>query len=317
MQFGFHFIDPYEIDPEELDRFRSESHPFHRVTPRSRLSPAILHVSKEAREEAKLVYELVNFDSAREETKPREIWFNSSRDIVYFGEDSCISTICQLASYPAIQRVAMNASGKLMSCCTMTGEVNPMQALHGYHDSQNPAEHHLKGYRNVKDIFFVVQSNLCRPQSLEINLSHGFRPATTDGMTRGQKAFKTARLAEIAALENGDALANVGTNQWTEGKMPAFHWVSLCPQPGYSGIFHDALGINDEAVIFLKKSGKTIENITKKAECCISIPNKSFPGEFPREIGFSGSRKGIEMAKDLIEKKLTESADGCVIPVST
>jgi hypothetical protein len=163
----------------------------------------------------------------------------------------------------------------------------------------------------------VVQSNLCRPNSREINLSFGFRPATTNGLTNDQRGFKVEMDHMIADARNRDSVYNAGVFQWSGDKLPNFDFVSLSPQPGVDGIYYDGLGINNSAANFLlKRNGAALDNIWKETGCRLRLPDKSYPKEDPREIGFCGVKAAIEKAKTLIIKKISESEKGAVVPVS-
>lgn len=64
-----------------------------RVSPRSRQTPALFRVCKEAREEATKVYELRTFDTRTPNHTEQYIYYNPECDIIYFGENTCISNI--------------------------------------------------------------------------------------------------------------------------------------------------------------------------------------------------------------------------------
>jgi hypothetical protein len=302
-------------------------HAWSQATPRSRVPPAILHVCFEAREEAKKFYKLTNFDYHSEYSgiKGNEIWFNPAVDIVYFGDTTCLATIIYTRKELDIRRIALNSTNRIVQCHDfdeptygIEGGIGPMQALHGCHGEEQKRSMYglYTGLPSIREVSFVVQSNLCRPNVGEINLSYGFRPATTDGLTKGQKSFKSWMMAEIQAIESGVTLYNVGENKWVDDKKPTFHWVSLSLQNGVDGVYYDGLGVDDAAVKFLNRRAHVLDAISKRTECHIRIPNKTFPKEFPREIGFSGTRKAIEEAKAEIIKKIAQS-DGSVVPVSS
>jgi hypothetical protein len=92
-----------------------------------------------------------------------------------------------------------------------------------------------------------------------------------------------------------------------------FHWVSLCPRSAINGIRYDAIGINDDAVVFLNES-REIHRIRKETGCDLWIPKKSFAQEDPREIGFRGTKEAIKEAKALVIKKISESGEGAIVP---
>ncbi|EPE33938.1 hypothetical protein GLAREA_06951 [Glarea lozoyensis ATCC 20868] len=285
------------------------THSWYRVSPRSRIPPAILRVCFESRAEAMRVYKLTNFDYQTNHIRGREMWFNPAVDIIYFGEDTCLATIIHMKKTVDIRRMAFNVTGRITQChdfdeplYAVDGGVNPMQALHGFHGEreQDTQDGLYSGIHSLQEVFLVVQSNL----------------STTDGLTRGQKGLKSWMMAEIDVVNSGGMIYGVGENMWVDDKKPTFHWVSLSPQDGVDGIYYDGLGVDDAAVKFLNRRVHVLDAISRRTECHIYIPNKTFPKEFPREIGFSGTRKAIEEAKAEIIKKIAQS-EGSVVPVSS
>ncbi|PMD15285.1 hypothetical protein NA56DRAFT_650224 [Hyaloscypha hepaticicola] len=103
-------------------------------------TPALFYVSREAHNEAKMVYKLVRFNSQIHQggeaisilpsnsMAPRHdlegvrdgkyMWFNLLSDIIYFGSKSCFGTFRSIAgSSLPIQRVAIDAKKHLTPCC--------------------------------------------------------------------------------------------------------------------------------------------------------------------------------------------------------
>lgn len=107
-----------------------------RVAPNSRVPPAILHVNSESRIESFKYYQLTNF-----ENKPRKwgfssehyIYYNPLVDIVYFGENSSLSTlITVLRKGLSIPNVAIVHSTSWVDRSLLPlGGLALLQILHG------------------------------------------------------------------------------------------------------------------------------------------------------------------------------------------
>lgn len=82
----------------EITGVRQGNHQWRRVCPRSRQPPAVFHVNRESRHEALSVYSLRSFHLAIRDSPTiieRYIYFNDV-DILYFGENTCTSTLIRV-----------------------------------------------------------------------------------------------------------------------------------------------------------------------------------------------------------------------------
>jgi 2EXR family len=156
-----------------------------RVTPVSRQTPAILHVSKEARDEAKKHYNVRVFDTKTRNGSEREIYYNPKADIIYFGEECCISTILSVfdaAPREPIPRVAITLSGQGHSKCRcdwddetygMDGGIDFLQALHGIFPPATMHDSNIgrwPGCLGLEKVYWVIPSNLWRYQQGQIGV---------------------------------------------------------------------------------------------------------------------------------------------------
>ncbi|CAG8951065.1 hypothetical protein HYFRA_00006463 [Hymenoscyphus fraxineus] len=176
------------------------------------------------------------------------------------------------------------------------------------------------GLPGLRDVFMVVQSNLCKPEPGQVGLEHTFRPATTNGLTNGQHRYKAYIQRDIDRVMNDTALEGVGKNKWLGDKKPTFHWVSLSDVPAVEGKqYQDGLGVNEKAYGFMRwgeeyyKKGIKCEKreewsnrrrVQNATGCSVFMPGKTFPGENPREIGFKGSKKAVAAAKKMVIEML-------------
>jgi hypothetical protein len=274
----------------------------------------MFHVSKEAREEAMRHYQLRTFDTQTDNNSERYIYYNPNSDIIYFGENTCISNIlATLEPRQTIPRVAINSSSKGFQCCDWDDDVygvddgiSFMQALHGIFPPlvQERQMYRWPGCQGLKEVFWVVQSNLWRLAPGTIDASVSMRPATTNGLTKGQRSFKKSTLWSMKCVEDGRWCS--GKNLWTGNNTPQFHFISFAPRTKLDGTRYDGLGVNTPAINFLRrKNWEVIKNIERSTGCVITITNQSYPGEDPREIGFMGQKESISEAKKLILEKLS------------
>lgn len=310
------------------------SHQWVRVCPRSRLPPALMHMCQESREEAQKVYQLRCFDSRVAELLPNSpqlhehwIWYNPNADIIFFGENTCISTFIRVFSRrecEVIPAIAIVSSGKGETCCDhddgihgVNGGVNTLQALHGFDPSVTLHDYRYGGCPGLKEVFVVVKSKLWLHKQGEINSSMTLRPATNEGLTKGQARFKERLEGEIVRVEAEITLLRVGDNVWKGDKMPTFKFVSIAPVAwGVNLREPDGMTVSRKDLFKLRYASrkdsfkpshsgwafmKHTEDVTG---CEIFVPEEEYRGEDPREIGFWGVRKSIDAAKKAIEERL-------------
>lgn len=223
--------------------FGNGTHHWCRVCPRSRQPPVLMHVCHESREEAEKVYKLRCFDSKISPYLPYDppeywIWFNPKSDILYFGENTCVSTVVEICSWykKDIPAIAIVCSGKGEECCDhddptygVDGGVGTLQALHGVDPSRTLHNYRYGGCPGPKEVFIVVKSKLWPRGQGEIDDTVDLRPATNDGLTRGQVPLKESLTREIARVDAEMTMPGVGPNLWTGYDQPHFQFVSFAP----------------------------------------------------------------------------------------
>ncbi|PMD36915.1 hypothetical protein L207DRAFT_586601 [Hyaloscypha variabilis F] len=294
-----------------------------RVSPASRQPPAIFHVSREARDEAKKNYQLRTFDTKTPNHTERYIYYNPNCDIIYFGEESCISTMLfTFSAQPRepIPRVAITLSGKgSQKCnCDYDGhaygadtDIRTMQALHGLFPPTIREEDKFRwpGCLGLKEVFWVVPSSLWSVEQGNMSASVGMRHATTNGLTKGQQNLKRHLLWDMQYVEKGQWISGA-TNRWEADKdKPKFSFISFAPHPKYDGTtttLRDGLGFSTPAInLLLRNDCSFLKYVERTTSARIDIPAQNYPGEDPREIGFTGTKEGIADAKKLILDKLS------------
>lgn len=192
-----------------------------------------------------------------------------------------------------------------------------MQALHGIFPPlvRETDLERWPGCNGLEEVFWVVPSNLWRLAPGSIDASVGMRPATTNGLTKGQRGFKKDTLWSMKCIEDGAWCS--GKNLWTENK-PTFKFISFAPLTKFGDdTCYDGLGVNTPAVNFLRrKNWEAVKEIERSTGCVLTITNQSYPGEDPREIGFMGSKESNVEAKRMVLEKLATFENAVVTKVA-
>jgi len=298
------------------------SHYWVRVCPRSRRPPAIMHVCRESREEAEKVYTLRCFDCRvahhlpdSPELHEHYIWYNPQADIIFFGEDTCVSSYITVlgGNIEDIPAIAIFGSGKGETCCDhddeaygVDGGVDTMQALHGFDPSETLHDSRYGGCPGLKEVFIIVKSKLWLLKQGMIDDSITLRPATNNGLTKGQISFKATFERRIARVEAEISLPGVGENVWVGDQKPTFKFVSFAPIAyGVDPQEYDGMTISRKNLWELRRGDWAFIKRTEAVTGCeIIIPDEEYHREDPREIGFHGVRTSIDAAKEAINERL-------------
>lgn len=281
----------------------------------------MFHVSREARDEAMAHYKVRTFDTKTPNHTERYIYYNPNCDIIYFGEDSCISTLLfTFAKVPRepIPRVAITRSCRAKCTCDdddptygADTDIRTMQALHGLFPPfiREKDMDRWPGCPGLEEVYWVVPSNLWRRAQGTIDADVGIRHATTNGLTNGQRSYKKSVLWDMRYVERGQ-WSSGEVNMW-EDKKPKFRFVSLAPHPKYHGVtttLYDGLGCSTPFIkVLAKKDFEFVKHVERTTGCEIIITPQTYPKEDPREIGFIGTKESIAEAKKLVLEKLAIS----------
>lgn len=297
------------------------SHGWRRVSPSSRKPPAVFHVCFESRKEALRVYQKRTFDMKSQDAEiEKYIYFNPHADILYFGENTCVSTLMHVfnpKNLEDIPRVAIRCSGRITMCCDwddstygIDGGVTPMQALHGMEHEPTSLYHGWGGCPGLKEVFWAIPSHLWEPAPGKLDPdAMSFREPSTNGITKGQKRFYEGLQGQIQQVENDYGLWGVGTNLWVDEDKPTFKFVSLAPHTKTKsltsdGLIHEAMEVTKAQHQFLgKKYAALIKDLEYQSRCDILLSKWDYAGE-GREVGFSGSKEAVARARTLVEKEL-------------
>jgi hypothetical protein len=301
------------------------SHPEHRVCPKSRRPPTLLHINRESREEAMKVYRLRTFDSDQRNSSQRYIYFNPDADIVYFGEKNCFATMIRVFMQATrdgeeIPRVAIEI---MKRCSAYTcphdqlmrsyfGLVDEMKILHGFAPKVGvDSAQQWNGCPGLREGFLVVKSRLWDVKAGDVDVSVGLRPASTNGIAEDQISRKEALEADIRCLEWGLGLYGVGECKWLM-EAPKFHFVSFAPVNfgAPDNRIHSSMLVEQEGIRRLEQNNWSfIKRLESRTGCHITIPKNPSPRRRPLELGFFGTKAGIEKAKQAICEKAMTYAD--------
>lgn len=159
------------------------------ITPKGIRAPAVLHATAESRAEAQKVYSHWEMVHPRYQGSGRLTYINPEVDVRYFGEGNDIDTISlflagvTLSGNQHVKRVAVMCSGKLREGYTET----ILETLHGDEaKSMNYPGATFTGCRGLEEVFVCIPSQLLQPDAYEVKQEMCFRPARTEGRTRGQ-----------------------------------------------------------------------------------------------------------------------------------
>jgi len=299
------------------------THPEHRVCPKSRLPPALFHVSLEARREASRVYKLRTFDSATVNSKQRYIYFNPSADIIYFGVKNCLATMMRVFMQETkdgkeIPQVAMVVEKRCnaflcrhdMLTRRYNGYIDEVGILRGINSKtwgDSVINRLWTGCPGLKEVFFVVKDTVWDIDAGAMDASVGFRPATTDGITEDQQEVKELIEIELLYVKWGLSLIGIDDYKWSQ-EAPNFDFVSLNPiHVGPSDDddrMHYTMLIEQEGIKRLEQTNWSfLKRLESRTGCHIVLPKRPFPRRQPVELGIFGTNADIEKAKQAIKEK--------------
>lgn len=225
----------------------------------------------------------------------KAIYYNPDADIVFFGEAACMSSISLFFQRQdiAIPRVAVQMSGALGVCCgwDMQGGSALVDILHGSGTG--------KGCQGLEEVIFIVASTLWSMDGGTVPTNAVLRPAVTQGITTGQHKISKALEERIALIKAGD-VPDAVEKGWVGDKIPMFRFMSLSdPEKIASADSCDAVPVTHSSAKKLEcgKGEKFVKDLQRSTSCEITVADRSFPGQDPREIGFVGTPDAVEKAK--------------------
>lgn len=245
----------------------------------------------------------------------RRVWFNSSADVVLFGENSCISTMMRTfqQNIGLVENVAIHMSTSMTLCCQGRWRgVDLLEALHGFDANAPLMPRRNAGYQgcaSLKQVSFVVKTNLWPTRAGLVPTNTMIRSAVTHGITDGMVLMHRDLAPKIATIETGGISLRVGTNRWaTPATKPKFMFVHLINPNYYQTVqpFYHAVTTNTRGLNRLRheQDMKFVRDTEIRTGCKINPPCNQVTGQEPREIGFAGSVGSVRRAKAIVEEFL-------------
>lgn len=262
-------------------------------------------------------------------------WYNPHRDIIVFGEDTCIRTVVDVFREKANEkyaRVAFRCANVIGTCerrcgfdtweyphgddielCLQGlgiggGGVDIMDVLHGV-DADIALNTMVPGAPGVEEVFFVVKTECMKFKAGSMPSDSTFRPSIYDGPTAGQERLKYYYQNIINPVRSEEGFADCGEDRWANGNYPDFNFVSLDPPVKVDrgkSLKHDAIVVPTKDIgKLLYRNSKFLYDLGHKTKVDIIPSGKAYPGEKHREIDlYNGTEEGIGKAKEEIQKQL-------------
>lgn len=221
------------------------------------------------------IYNLRTFDTETPNNTERYLYYNPECDIVYFGEETCISNIVNLLTSTrrgeglAIPRVAIQVDSKKHQCCDydddaygVNDHISFMQALHGVFPPLVRETDTMKWTQccaGLKEVFWVVPSAIFPVRQGGIDATVSMRPATTNALTKDQRWCKKDTLWAVKMVEDGKFCS--GVNLWAVDKLK-FSFVSFAPRKSSF-----SLNLDTKRALSLKNDLFT----NRRFQMCVSI----------------------------------------------
>ncbi|KAK2623579.1 hypothetical protein QTJ16_007133 [Diplocarpon rosae] len=295
----------------------NDSHSYYRVCPRSRQSPAVMRTCHEAREEGKLYLEERMFDKDTGLTgtsTPHRVWYNPRADTLFFGENTCISTLIHVfhsATQP-IPSIAVMCSARGEQCCShdaavdAPGSITMLQVIHGFEQSLTSLPRRFGGCPGLEEIHFKVNSKLWPRNAGDVDSRVAFRPASGNGLTKGQIAYKRRVESEIEYVAVHGGVSGCGDSLWSGDNKPAFLFSSFAPKVvGTEDKAFGGLMLTHKNIRKLEKGQwEFVKGVERDTGCRVEVLPEEYRGEDTREIGLTGPKEAVARAKELFEKKL-------------
>lgn len=174
-------------DPNYL-AIPEESRHYHRVTPQSRLLPAVLRACRESREEGLKNYSWINLDSQETPELEHAVYYSTNSDIVHFGDNSLNCNMRNLFSKQLdVPLLALNSwndydlgfkwndDTPLRNFSSQyRSRIVEMHCLHGGGTSYPNTKLWNAGCKGLKEVFWLVDSSWCgkpRPEEPSLHSS--------------------------------------------------------------------------------------------------------------------------------------------------
>lgn len=257
-----------------------------------------------------------------------DIYFNDHADILFFGENTCTSTLIHLFNQcqnrqETIERVAINMHGKIENCCDhddwdfdIEGGIDTMQALHGFDPEVTSNDSRFAGCPGLEEVTFVVNSKLWAREQGQIDDKCFLLPTESDGLTAGQARFKQRLLLYIGQVESETGIyVNGGKNIWTGDRKPTFSFarIRLLTIGNDPKICNGITVSKNEMRELTHRDPWFFHTLELCNPCDVFVLPEEFPYENPLEVGTVSDQASVAKVKEELARFLVSPSMHAVI----
>ncbi|KUJ12827.1 uncharacterized protein LY89DRAFT_672948 [Mollisia scopiformis] len=273
---------------DEINRLPPQS--WVKVSVHGRQTPAILHVSREAREEGLKHYTLTNLESRDYPAVERPCYYNSRLDTIYFGP------LCNAASIQQTlnKKIAMPRIAVDVRVGTSYRVMAALQLMHS----------HVRG--SLEEIVFVVPSFIWLKEcNFPPNVCFASTKSTGfDPRHRRVCRYLRKRVQQVVARESEPFY--LAKNNWSEELMPAFEFKCLTPIPDPGKVYnnliiHEEELLNQDDWCVVREIEWKTGCMIKRAPHDVNAYEESW-GDAGYELGFYGTFAAVEEAMRLVKE---------------
>ncbi|KAH6721052.1 hypothetical protein BKA61DRAFT_665812 [Leptodontidium sp. MPI-SDFR-AT-0119] len=301
---------------EDLDQI----HRAIRVCPASRV-PVLMQVHRESRQECMVLYkkEVVSVSGDY-------VYVNLWVDVLHFGgHNMCTHAIRVMllsTKRHILPRVSIDISGTEALCCTEANltrrtrrSTEILYCLHGRWRTSPEGKLVYDRFEGLREVNFVVGSNITHLQPNQIRPDSKFRPALITGDNLEEILLKEELDTWIARVLNEQPLG-VSGDTWIGDKKPSFKFVSFAPSyKEDNGKVLEIMTAQAAAIwrsTFLLSPFECfryfgfINRLQRRYHCKITIP-PTFPYyDRLREIAIEGAKEDVEKCRRALKEKFAD-----------
>jgi hypothetical protein len=227
-----------------------------------------------------------------------------------------------------VKKLAVSCNSGVDDCCSGDlGDSSFLQVVQGQtltevdHYLDDPSldylaawrgQRWLEGLRGLKDIYFFVASRLYWVQPGRVGPYVGFRPASSNGFNEDQQLYREKIEVDIDRVDSGDGVHWTFETPWVGDNKPNFHFVSFCPR-GVPGTVCEALAVDCQACDSLSRGNWAfIRRQQRIFGVTIDVTKRYYQDADQQEIGISGLKQKVELAKQAIKHEVEKGLGRCI-----
>ena len=152
-----------------------------------------------------------------------------------------------------------------------------------------------------------MATKLSAMNASELGYGTSFRPAGIDGSTRAQINFKH-ELEKRVKYVTEDRRISLGrqqaVNAWVGDNKPAFSFVSLAPVMSCNKIYDTITASNFQVMKLTEVDSEIYRKLANYSGSDIQLPARANSNGIPQEVGFKGSKTGVNLCKEAFQEVL-------------